>query len=99
MRVLRAQRAGFTLVELLIVIAIIVVLMAIALPVFSRARENARQSSCMANLHQIAQAIRMYRLDEGAYPGAADPLTGQGGVNSLYPTYVSSRQALICPDD
>lgn len=95
----RAERRGFTLVELLIVIAIIVVLMAIILPVYNGAREKARQSRCMANLHNIAMAIRMYRMDEGAYPGPYDPVSGQWGLNSLYPAYITSRQTLICPDD
>lgn len=95
----RARRAGFTLVELLVVIAIIVMLMAIAFPVFSRARERAKQAHCMANLHNIALAIRMYRIDEGAYPGPPDLVTGQGGVNALFPTYITSREGLRCPDD
>jgi prepilin-type N-terminal cleavage/methylation domain-containing protein len=94
-----AARGGFTLVELLIVIAIIVVLMAIALPVFNSAREKVRQSACMANLHEIAMALRMYRMDEGAYPGPYDPVIAEGGLNALYPTYLTSRKSLICPDD
>ena len=99
MTFLRAQRGGFTLVELLIVIAIIIILTAILLPVFNHSRESARQATCMANLHAIAQALRMYRMDEGAYPGPADPLVRQGGMNALYPTYITSRTQLICPDD
>jgi prepilin-type N-terminal cleavage/methylation domain-containing protein len=92
-------RPGFTLVELLVVIAIIIVLIAIALPVFSRARERARQATCMANLQQIAMAMRMYRMDMGHYPGPYDPVTGEGGLNALYPSYLSDRRAFICPDD
>ena len=99
MKRLRGRRAGFTLVELLVVIAIITVLIAIALPVFSRAREKARQAACMANLHQLAMAIRMYRMDMGTYPGPYDPASGTGGLNDLYPAYVSSRKVFICPDD
>jgi prepilin-type N-terminal cleavage/methylation domain-containing protein len=98
MKRLRA-RPGFTLVELLVVIAIITVLIAIALPVFSRVREKARQTACMANLHQIAMAIRMYRMDMGHYPGPYDPVSGEGGLNALYPSYLTDRRALICPDD
>jgi prepilin-type N-terminal cleavage/methylation domain-containing protein len=92
-------RPGFTLVELLVVIAIITVLIAIALPVFTRVRENARRTACMANLHQIAMAVRMYRMDMGHYPGPYDPVTGEGGLNALYPAYITDRSALICPDD
>jgi len=99
MRLLRARRVGFTLVELLVVIAIITVLVAIVLPVYSRAREKARQTACMANLHQIAMAVRMYRMDQGQYPPFYDAVLGQGGLNALYPAYISDRRALVCPDD
>ena len=99
MKSLCARRAGFTLIELLVVIAIITVLIAIALPVFSRAREKARQTACMANLHQLAMAVRMYRMDMGHFPGPYDPVTGEGGLNALYPAYLDNRKALVCPDD
>ncbi len=99
MNSLRTRRAGFTLVELLVVIAIITVLIAIALPVFSRARERARQTACMANLHQLAMSLRMYRMDMGHFPGPYDPVTGEGGLNALYPAYLDNRKALVCPDD
>jgi prepilin-type N-terminal cleavage/methylation domain-containing protein len=92
-------RVGFTLIELLVVMAIITVLISIALPVFSHARERARQAACMGNLHHLAMAVRMYRMDMGAYPGPYDPASGTGGLNDLYPAYVSSRKVFICPDD
>jgi len=58
-------RAGFTLVELLIVIAIITVLAAILFPVVSAAREKARRAQCTSNEHQIALAVLMYQQDHG----------------------------------
>lgn len=57
------SRKGFTLIELLVVIAIIAILAAILFPVFAKAREKARQSTCTSNLKQIGTAIQMYAQD------------------------------------
>ena len=57
------KRRGFTLIELLVVIAIIAILAAILFPVFARARERARQTSCLSNVKQIALAGLMYAQD------------------------------------
>jgi len=57
------MRKGFTLIELLVVIAIIAILAAILFPVFARAREKARQTSCLSNVKQILLASLMYAQD------------------------------------
>lgn len=57
------SRKGFTLIELLVVIAIIAILAAILFPVFARAREAARKSSCQNNLKQLATGLKMYADD------------------------------------
>lgn len=57
------RRKGFTLIELLVVIAIIAILAAILFPVFAKAREKARQSSCISNVKQIMTAVNMYSQD------------------------------------
>ena len=54
---------GFTLIELLVVIAIIAILAAILFPVFARAREKAKQSSCLSNVKQLSLAVHMYTMD------------------------------------
>jgi prepilin-type N-terminal cleavage/methylation domain-containing protein/prepilin-type processing-associated H-X9-DG protein len=59
----KEQRKGFTLIELLVVVAIIAILAAILFPVFSQAREKARQSTCQNNLKQIGLAFAQYEQD------------------------------------
>ncbi len=63
-------KKGFTLVEIMIVVAIIGLLAAIAIPNFVKARESAQTNACISNLKQIEGAIVLYNLDTGG-----DPLT------------------------
>src|SRR5207302_8529479 len=60
---MRSPRRGFTLIELLVVIAIIAILAAILFPVFARAREAARKTTCLSNLKNIGLAALMYVQD------------------------------------
>ena len=57
------KRSGFTLIELLVVIAIIAILAAILFPVFAKAREKARQSSCLSNVKQMMLGVLNYAQD------------------------------------
>ena len=85
------KRSGFTLIELLVVIAIIAILAAILFPVFARAREKARQTSCISNLKQVGIAFTMYLGDyDGMYP-----MTYQWKTN-LQP-YIRNFQINYCP--
>jgi prepilin-type N-terminal cleavage/methylation domain-containing protein/prepilin-type processing-associated H-X9-DG protein len=99
---IRHDRAGgFTLIELLVVIAIIAILAAILFPVFARAREKARQSSCQSNLKQLGLAFHMYVQD---YDETILPSRVAGDPNNVCWTelvmpYLNNEQILVCPSD
>ncbi len=90
---------AFTLIELLVVIAIIAILAAILFPVFARARENARRSSCQSNLKQIGLGILQYvqdydeRFPKIAFVAGSVPY---GWADAIQP-YVKSTQLFKCP--
>jgi prepilin-type N-terminal cleavage/methylation domain-containing protein len=81
---MRRTAKGFTLIELLVVIAIIAILAAILFPVFARAREKARQSSCLSNVKQITLGTQMYVQDyDEKFPFALASITSRvtGGIS------------------
>jgi prepilin-type N-terminal cleavage/methylation domain-containing protein/prepilin-type processing-associated H-X9-DG protein len=93
---------GFTLIELLVVIAIIAILAAILFPVFAKARDKARQSSCLNNCKQMALAEMQYCQDWDEF--YTWRFSGGGGYPSrpwpyLLAPYIKSTQVFICPGD
>lgn len=93
MKVRTSRKSGFTLVEIMIVVAIIGLLAAIAIPNFVRARSKAQQNTCMNNLRQIDGAKQQwaleYRQQSNATPSANDiaPYLGRAG----------SVDSIVCP--
>ncbi|MBW3625542.1 MAG: DUF1559 domain-containing protein [Armatimonadetes bacterium] len=82
---LQRKREGFTLIELLVVIAIIAILAAILFPVFAKAREKARQSSCTNNLKQLGIAFNTYSSDwDERYPSSTlEPKESPGAAIAM----------------
>ena len=98
---------AFTLIELLIVIAIIAVLAAILFPVFLSARKRAYRTACAANLKQIGLAVMLYAddNDEKLMPGhplpIPDPVTGNdsAGWAGASNVYAHAPRVFVCPTD
>lgn len=103
------RRRGFTLIELLVVIAIIAILAAILFPVFARAREKARQTSCLSNTKQLSLASQMYIQDyDEMLPlvmfltdGAVEYPNGTTNAWGLWPAvihpYINNIDVFNCP--
>jgi prepilin-type N-terminal cleavage/methylation domain-containing protein/prepilin-type processing-associated H-X9-DG protein len=91
------MRRGFTLIELLVVIAIIAILAAILFPVFAKAREKARQSSCLSNVRQLNTALMGYVQDyDESFPMAY--CYGRAQIwKALVMPYVKNTQIFLCP--
>ena len=86
---IKMNKKGFTLVEIMIVVAIIGLLAAIAIPNFVKARQKAQQEACIANLRQIEGATQVWAVDTGASD------TATVNMSDLVPNYI--RTLPTCP--
>lgn len=105
---MRRSHGGFTLVELLVVVAVLAILAALLFPVFAQVRATARKSACQANMKQLGLASALYRGDwDERWPSQQEdgvfvsnpPAVGDGPswMGSLY-TYVKTGGVWVCPD-
>jgi prepilin-type N-terminal cleavage/methylation domain-containing protein len=85
------KRTGLTLIEILIVVAIVLLLFAISIPIYRAAKEAGTRSACSQNLRQIQQALEIY---EGAHDGI-----GPARIKDLLAEAPSLSSVLICPKD
>ena len=110
---MKRSSKGFTLIELLVVIAIIAILAAILFPVFAKAREKARQASCLSNVKQLSLAVLCYAQDYDErllpyyiYTTSTNPADFPGGQiwtsgvmywQQLLLPYTSNKDVAYCP--
>lgn len=85
-RLMKSEK-GFTLVELMVVVIILGILVAIAIPIFNNVTGDAKAKVCASNIRTINGAINMYYANEGKYPD---------DINELSP-YIKDLSNLKCP--
>ncbi|MCG8585025.1 MAG: DUF1559 domain-containing protein [Pirellulales bacterium] len=111
---IRSARHAHSLIEMLVVLIIVGVLVAIIVPAVSRSRESARQTQCIKNQGQLAQAVQMYTIndmrgnfpgyrlqssDDGSVVGWAAQIFSYLGRNDLDPAQPVYIEVLTCPSD
>ena len=91
---------AFTLVELLVVLAIIAILAALLLPVLGRAKEESRATVCLGNLHQVGIALQIYvQENNNKLPVMYDAPTTNQTMNQVLLAQLGNTNVLHCPSD
>jgi prepilin-type N-terminal cleavage/methylation domain-containing protein/prepilin-type processing-associated H-X9-DG protein len=98
---IRNPRLGFTLVELLVVMAILTILAGMLLPALASAREKGRRTVCLNNLKQLGYQIRLYSSDNAERFPSAPAVTGTalGSFGLLTNAFAPAYKVWICPSD
>ena len=88
------RNSGFTLIELMAVIGIIILLAGILMPALNTARRQARKTECMNNIRQLGIALQAYAMDNNSnYPNS------QAVYNAQISNYVDNTSILQCPEN
>ena len=105
--------AGFTLIEILVIVGVIIILAAVLFPVFESVREHGRQTTCLSNMRQLGAGLLMYAQDNDAhFPEGTQPYSrgvavpgelggkpsGIGWAGQVF-AYVKNTAVFKCPDD
>ena len=91
MKTIAKRASGFTLVEIMIVVAIIAILVAMAIPILGRARESSQRNTCIANLRQMDSTITSWAVEARKSVGADIDTSALFGPTNLL------REIPICP--
>lgn len=92
MKINTSRKAGFTLVEIMIVVAIIGLLAAIAIPNFVKARNTSQKNACINNLRQIDSAVQQWALENGKKDS-----DGTSAAASAIAAYIKGSNMPTCP--
>ena len=92
MKINTSRRAGFTLVEIMIVVAIIGLLAAMAIPNFVKARNTSQTNACINNLRQLDNATQEWALEK-----KKDPTTPPIGNETEIYDYLKGKTVPVCP--
>ena len=101
---LLAKRAGFTLIELIVSLTIVIVLAAISVPVYSRVTEGAKAAACMSNLRQIGTALNLYLGEHNQTmpmlaAGRKSITEPVATIDNTLDAYTQSKAVFRCPGD
>jgi type II secretion system protein G len=81
-KMMKRNNKGFTLVELMVVLLIIGILVAIAIPIYNSTQANAQKKACQTNLRTLDGAAAQYMAEQGNWPGNVNDLTSKNYIKT-----------------